>query len=68
MTDVGAKVAELDKTLAVHLAECTEQNKAMWSALRDLKKVIYWAAAGLIGGQFMVIAFLLAGIVKGWKL
>lgn len=67
-TSLGARVAELDKALAVHLAECTEQNKAVQAALEGLTKVVWWAATGVIAGQFAAIGFLIHTILKGGKL
>jgi len=44
----------LDKALASHIAECTQQNKQMWHELRGLKRAV-WTAVGLVTGTLATV-------------
>ncbi len=52
-------VHEVDKALSSHLATCSESTANMGREIKALKKVVWWAGTGLIGGQFVLILVLL---------
>jgi hypothetical protein len=57
--DMEKRMADLEKALATHLAECGLQNKMMWSELRGVKFALWAAFSGSFTVLLMVVGLLL---------
>lgn len=55
----GPTLHGIDKALAAHVAECTEESRHMWSELRGLKRAV-WTAVGMVIGGLGSLAFFFA--------